>query len=215
MIATDALPPGQVSGKRFVIYAALGIPKIDAGNWSLKVDGLVEHPVEYSYQQLTTGELVHYVRSFHCLLPESVVYANPEPIEMKDVVPGTMIIGRDGKRHRVRSIIKKTHSGKIVGVKASYLPPERMTPDHPVLTVLGHPGIGKSKSKRRLMTFSKGYKPEWVKADNLKVGDYVFFPKYKQISTGRYARFRKFKFVIDENLAEILGWYVAGGSSCE
>jgi DMSO/TMAO reductase YedYZ molybdopterin-dependent catalytic subunit len=70
--SAEELPPGQVWGKRFVIYAALGIPKIDPKMWSLKVDGLVEHPAEYSYEQLTTGEMVQYVRSFDCVTRWSI-----------------------------------------------------------------------------------------------------------------------------------------------
>ncbi len=86
MIPPETLPPGQVWGKRFVIYAALGIPKIDPKNWSLKVDGLVERPLEYSYQQLTTGEMVHYVRSFHCVTKWSIKDAVWDGVPLRRLV---------------------------------------------------------------------------------------------------------------------------------
>ncbi len=206
------MPPGQHWGQKWIIYAALDIPKIDIDKWRLKVTGLVEKPLEYGYEALLALPMKKYVKSFHCLLPDSIIYSNPEPIEMRNVRSGTMIIGGDGRRHKVRNIITKSHSGKVIGVKATYLPSARMTPDHPVLAVKGHPGVGKSKSKRRLRTFSNGYATAWIRADELKLGDYVFFPKYKETSTRKFAKYGKFKFAVDGALATILGWYVAGGS---
>ena len=68
----EALPPNQVWGKKFVIYAALGIPRIDSSQWKLKVDGLVSAPQDYTYEQLTTGPLDSQVRSFHCVTRWSI-----------------------------------------------------------------------------------------------------------------------------------------------
>ena len=44
-LAREQLPPGQFWGRRFVIYAASGIPKVDIGSWRLRVTGLVETPL--------------------------------------------------------------------------------------------------------------------------------------------------------------------------
>jgi DMSO/TMAO reductase YedYZ molybdopterin-dependent catalytic subunit len=61
------LPPGQVTAKRFVIYAAFGIPKADIGRWKLKIDGLVEEPKSYSFSELQALPLKNYVKTFHCV----------------------------------------------------------------------------------------------------------------------------------------------------
>lgn len=69
---SEALPPNQVWGKKFVIYAAMGIPIVDAKDWKLRVDGLVENPAEYTYEQLASMPQTSYVRSFHCVTRWSV-----------------------------------------------------------------------------------------------------------------------------------------------
>jgi DMSO/TMAO reductase YedYZ molybdopterin-dependent catalytic subunit len=84
--STEVLPPGQVWGKKFVIYAALGIPRIDANNWSLRVDGLVERPLEFSYSQLNSGQLFHYVRSFSCVTKWSIKDVEWEGVQLRRLV---------------------------------------------------------------------------------------------------------------------------------
>ena len=212
---SSELPPNQVWGKRFVIYAALGIPRIKPEDWSFKVDGLVENPLEFNYNQMLAMNQTSYVKSFHCLLPGSLVYANPEPKRIEEVVPGDCIIGADGKKHTVRKLIRREHQGKVVGVKASYLPPVVMTPEHPVLIVKGHPGVGKTRSKRRLKTFESSPTPDWVRADEINQGDYVYFPKYKEVSKQQFVWIGDRRIRIDAKLASVLGWYVAEGSGSD
>ncbi len=67
-------------GRKFIIYGALGIPKIDLSSWKLRVDGLVENPIEYSYDQLTSMPQTRYVKSFHCVTQWSIkdVEVSPE-----------------------------------------------------------------------------------------------------------------------------------------
>jgi DMSO/TMAO reductase YedYZ molybdopterin-dependent catalytic subunit len=206
------LPPGQVWGKKFVVYGALGIPTVDIEKWKLTITGLVDRALEYSYDQLLAMEQKRYDKSFHCLLPSSVVYANPEPKEIKDLRVGDMIIGRDGRKHPIRRIIQRHHNGPVVGIKATYLPPVKMTPDHAVLVVKGHQGSGKFKSKRRLKTFRYDPSPNWIAASEVRVGDYVFFPKYDYTSRRRFVWIGNQRFGIDTRLAHVLGWYVAEGS---
>lgn len=66
------LPPGQVWGRRFIIYAALGVPRVDIQSWRLRVEGLVERPLELTYGQLLARELKRYVASFHCVTKWSI-----------------------------------------------------------------------------------------------------------------------------------------------
>ncbi len=72
MTPENTLPPGQVWGKKFVIYAALGVPRVDSRSWTLSVDGLVRQSVTYSYSELLSGPLTHYTRSFHCVTHWSI-----------------------------------------------------------------------------------------------------------------------------------------------
>jgi len=80
------LPPGQVWGKKFVVYAALGIPRVDPQKWRLKVDGLVASPLEYTYSQLTSLPQMRYVKSFHCVTKWSIKDVEWEGVRIKDLV---------------------------------------------------------------------------------------------------------------------------------
>jgi DMSO/TMAO reductase YedYZ molybdopterin-dependent catalytic subunit len=85
-LSNETLPPGQVWGKRFVIYAALGIPKVDPQKWKLKVDGLVSSPLEYTYGQLTSSPQTRYTKSFHCVTRWSIKDVEWEGPLIRDLV---------------------------------------------------------------------------------------------------------------------------------
>jgi len=71
-LSENQLPPNQVWGKKFVIYAALGVPRVDPNQWKLRVDGLVGTPFEYAYSQLTSVPQNRLVKSFHCVTRWSI-----------------------------------------------------------------------------------------------------------------------------------------------
>jgi DMSO/TMAO reductase YedYZ molybdopterin-dependent catalytic subunit len=84
---TDAgLPPNQVWGKKFVIYAALGIPRVDPHQWRLRIDGLVNSPVEYTYDQLVSRPQNDIVRSFHCVTRWSIKDVAWEGLLIRDLL---------------------------------------------------------------------------------------------------------------------------------
>jgi DMSO/TMAO reductase YedYZ molybdopterin-dependent catalytic subunit len=86
MVTSETLPPGQVLGKKFVIYAALGVPRIDSNSWNLVVDGSVDHPQSYSYQQLASGNSEHYTRSFYCVTKWAIKDAEWEGVSLRKLV---------------------------------------------------------------------------------------------------------------------------------
>lgn len=85
-MSEQVLPPSQVWGKRFVVYAALGVPRIDPKTWSLKVGGMVSHPLEYTYDQLTSMPQSHYVKSFHCVTKWSIKDVEWEGLPISSLV---------------------------------------------------------------------------------------------------------------------------------
>ncbi|MGD0638015.1 MAG: sulfite oxidase-like oxidoreductase [Nitrososphaerales archaeon] len=68
----EGLPPGQVWGRRFVIYAASGIPKADLATWKLKVTGLVSTPLEYTYDEFNRLPMITEIKSAHCVTKWSI-----------------------------------------------------------------------------------------------------------------------------------------------
>jgi DMSO/TMAO reductase YedYZ molybdopterin-dependent catalytic subunit len=71
-LTREQLPPGQVWGKKWVIYAFNGIPDVKAADWKLKVTGLVEKPLEYSYEEFGKLPMKSYISSFHCVTRWSI-----------------------------------------------------------------------------------------------------------------------------------------------
>ena len=63
----NRIPPGQSRTKKWPVLDAHGAPDIDLANWSFAVDGLVEHPQQWSldeFMQLTPAKVY---ADFHCV----------------------------------------------------------------------------------------------------------------------------------------------------
>jgi DMSO/TMAO reductase YedYZ molybdopterin-dependent catalytic subunit len=74
------LPPGQHATKKWIIYAALGIPRIELSSWRLGVKGLVERPLLLTYDELSAMPMRRYSRPFHCVTGWSVLQAEWEGV---------------------------------------------------------------------------------------------------------------------------------------
>ncbi len=79
------LPPGQVWGKRWIIYAALGAPDVDVERWRLRVDGLVERPFELSYQELMNDKVRKYSKPFSCVTKWSIEHVDWEGVPISEL----------------------------------------------------------------------------------------------------------------------------------
>jgi DMSO/TMAO reductase YedYZ molybdopterin-dependent catalytic subunit len=64
---TTTTPPGQTFVRRWAIYAALGVPKIDIETWRLNTKGLVEKQLTLTFQELQALPQVKLTRDFHCV----------------------------------------------------------------------------------------------------------------------------------------------------
>ena len=68
----EDLPPGQYWGRRYVIYAAMGIPEVDQSKWKLRVTGLVENPLEYTFEEFSRLPMKTETKSAHCVTKWSI-----------------------------------------------------------------------------------------------------------------------------------------------
>jgi len=66
------VPPGQSFAKRWAIYAALDVPKIDLNTWRLTTKGLVEKELTLTFDELQKLPQVKLTRSFHCVTTWSI-----------------------------------------------------------------------------------------------------------------------------------------------
>jgi DMSO/TMAO reductase YedYZ molybdopterin-dependent catalytic subunit len=78
-------PPNQKYIKEFIFYGALGVPRVDVATYRLRVDGLVERPLELNYDQLKALPQVKVDRPSHCVTGWSVdktVWSGPSLPEL-------------------------------------------------------------------------------------------------------------------------------------
>ncbi|BBG22882.1 sulfite oxidase-like oxidoreductase [Sulfuracidifex tepidarius] len=71
---TKEMPPNQHVVKNFIIYAEFGIPEVEIQKYNLKVTGLVQNELSFTYDQLMK-ELPHakVKTDFHCVTGWSVL----------------------------------------------------------------------------------------------------------------------------------------------
>ena len=65
-------PPGQTFAKRWAIYAAFGVPRVDLATWRLTTSGLVERELSLGFDDLQELPQVKLTRDFHCVTSWSI-----------------------------------------------------------------------------------------------------------------------------------------------
>lgn len=68
----NLLPPGQKYVKRFIVYAELGVPNINIGEYKLIINGNVKNKLELTYEQLKSFSNYKLQTDFHCVTGWSV-----------------------------------------------------------------------------------------------------------------------------------------------
>lgn len=61
------IPPGQTRTRKWPVLDAHGTPRIDPATWTFSVDGLVEHPVEWTLDAFVQLPAVKVFADFHCV----------------------------------------------------------------------------------------------------------------------------------------------------
>lgn len=126
----------------------------------------------------------------HCLpSTEEVMNSDYSSTPIGKVKPGDMILSHKGVIRRVTKVMNRQYNGKLVRVRPWYFRQGlSTTPEHPYLairTLKKCPSTGDvcrpSKSHLRLCKrkTALGYKPEWIMAKDLSVGDVLMYPRIK------------------------------------
>jgi len=205
------LTPGQYLTEKFPVLD-LGIqPDFNPKTWKLEVTGEVESKT-FTYEDILKMPKTNITKDFTCLSSGTLIFTDKQPKKIEDIKIGDRIIGKDGKPHKVKNLFSKEYNGKLIKIKSGYLPETTVTPDHKIFVIRAHPGVGKSKSRRRKLTFANDPIPIWIEASKVHKGDYVFFPKYNYFKKFKNLNCNGHKIKIDKKLAYILGWYVSDGS---
>jgi len=184
-----------------------------------------------------------------CLPAGSFVLSNPEPKAIEKLNKDDLVLSSSGVFKRVTHTFKRFYKGELIFVKPAGLVGSFLTPEHPILVVRSIKCPYKRKNhycrpySKRMVAGKKywiDYKPEWVEAKDLKIGDFVCFPLFKENKDIDYIDLLEFasdelinkqttkisnehlinnkkkvkRFVeVNEEFLELIGWYIAEGSS--
>jgi len=85
-LSDDRLPPGQRWTDEIIEYAKLGIPEIDMEKWRLRVHGLVQNPLELTYDRLIELGTIEMTEDLHCVEGWSVKGIRWEGVPLRKII---------------------------------------------------------------------------------------------------------------------------------
>ena len=80
------LPPGQVQTQKWPVLHYGSVPRVDLAKWSLRVDGLVEHLQQWSWQEFQALPRVQVLSDIHCVTRWSRYDNRWEGVALKEVL---------------------------------------------------------------------------------------------------------------------------------
>ena len=157
-----------------------------------------------------------------CVLPETLILANSEVVQIKDIAEGQKVLGHDGYFHQVVNTHKRKYSGNLYIIRTHNLGGTVLTPDHHVLALKTSPFSHKLDSFQKNKVFV-----DWLNASQLEKGDTLLYPVIKEVAnkssfdTGVVKRKWDFRSIdlpkntiIDNNFLRLVGYYLAEGYLC-
>jgi len=153
-----------------------------------------------------------------CLLPGQRIFANPHPVKIEDS-HGSKVYNAKGKKQKVVKVDRIPWKGKIYHIKPRLLPSFTATQNHPFL-VLEKPNTKQFKL-REFNRISKNINSyiKWKKAEELTTKDLLIYPEITHPKTYKILLIKENslvhpipnKILVDEEIGEIFGWYLAEG----
>jgi len=155
------LPPGQVKTDKWPVLHYGSVPRVDLATWDLTVDGLVEHPQKWNWEEFQQLPRVKVHSDIHCVTRWSR-YDN-----LWDGVSIREVMARAGVKAEARFVIIHAEQGFTTNLPLSELAQddvlladkhdgEALTPDHgwPLRLVLPRRYFWKSAKWVRRLEFS-------------------------------------------------------------
>ncbi len=179
----------------------------------------------------------------HCLLPDSMILGEDfVPRRIDAISEGNDVLTHSGEFHKVTEVKKRSYKGIVYHIQPWYFRPGLVTtPEHPYYAIktikkCSSRGDVCRPSKAHLAVCKKkeclNYKPDWIKAEDLTVGDMLVYPrsrlaKYQTdvfldikgskeglvLAGGSRGRVLKNRLEITPGLGRFLGYYIAEGST--
>lgn len=159
----------------------------------------------------------------HCLLPDTKIISDKGPKSIKEIIKNNKVLTHNGKFKKVEKILNRDHSGKLFQIIPWYFAEGLETTDeHPFYAIrsfkrckwtkgICRPTCSQIKSCRN--KHFKRYSKEWISAKDLRVGDVLIYPRYKEIKDQRYILLDNKKIKIDSRFCRLIGYFLSEGYS--
>jgi hypothetical protein len=126
-------------------------------------------------EQQKHGTTVMYGGRLNCLVPDTLVWSDNGLKEIGDMRAGDNVVSRDGHLCRVSRVYKGKYEGKLIRLKAAYLPSVMMTPEHYVWVqpwgkrrkYIEQYVTENGKKVSRCRNVVVKYEPRWMRANDL------------------------------------------------
>src|SRR5712692_368535 len=149
-----------------------------------------------------------------CVLPGTLIHANPSAKAIEEVVVGERVLGSDGAYHFVTEVMNHNHVGPMNRLTVKCFGEVTLTDEHPVL-------IARRERRKRV---NESFNHEWVEAAKVKPGDYAVYPipnEVRDVTALRLPYEKKRKDTrsrelpesvpVNEDFLRFAGYYLAEG----
>ncbi|PIN91812.1 hypothetical protein COU61_01745, partial [Candidatus Pacearchaeota archaeon CG10_big_fil_rev_8_21_14_0_10_35_13] len=192
-------------------------------------------------------------RPMACFPKGEVITVKPSIKKIEEINNGDLVIGKDGRYQEVIKTFVRQYKGDVIKITPHYFFPFTITPEHRVLTIKKELCSWENRKtgcrpncqeqKYGCKKLYKNYKAIWAEANGLGKGDFILFPKFKELNENKkidlinYNKEKEIEIVGDRirtrkrikgafegnfinrfmelstDFFELMGWYLAEGDS--
>src|SRR6476660_7872893 len=87
----ERIPPGQYETKDFPVLSAGPTPRIQLADWTFTMEGLVEAPVQWSWEQFNALPQQSFTKDIHCVTKWSKLDTNWEGVSIDTLLEHVML----------------------------------------------------------------------------------------------------------------------------
>ncbi len=182
----------------------------------------------------------------HCLLPDARIHTKSGVKGMSNVVVGDYVLTHRGVHKGVVKTFVRPYVGKLYKIIPWYFAlGVETTPEHPLLAIKSAKACASTKGLCKPLCSKaanckkkpfESYHREWISAENLEVGDFIAYPRPKEVKDSeeidvtkfirthkkhgdrilpKYARNNrgavKARVVLDKGFCKLIGYYISEG----